>query len=70
MVGSKAALLCCTAMLFAVTSAARLRGNVTSLGTFNAALLPQYPEVEQRVNLLTELVRPFTTNALVVFLPS
>ena len=56
--GTKAPLLCICGLLalLGVASAARLQGEVTSLGTFNAALLPEYPEIQERAELLVDLV--------------
>lgn len=38
------------------TSASR-SGEYTALGTFNAALVPLYPQIENRTAMLIELVR-------------
>lgn len=43
-------------VLLGVTSGFRLPGRITSLGTFNAAILPQYPQSEERVELLIDLI--------------
>lgn len=54
---SKTAVLLGFLLLLGVTSGFRFPGEFTSLGTFNAAILPQYPQMKERVELLIELVR-------------
>lgn len=50
-----------------VASGFRFPGQVTTLGTFNAALLPQYPMIEQRAQLLADLVSWNNAVAITMF---